>query len=728
MNQITPLAATLVSMTFALSSTHASARDVVVDLAGYDPACGVAVERNQERLTVRWPLENGEVGQLALDLRNGNSLFENMAIAAKAGEPFRPVLQGVDPVTFVVVGERRAPAGRPPEMSVFNVFFDSPASRPFQAHRSKLDLRQARVSSHGRRATVALGGLSAGPFTGEWQITVYPGARLVHLEAVVSTRQEGRAFFYDAGLASESPAANRLVWLDTEGKTREAAPDPATEDRHLAVRHRTIAAETAGGAVACFPPPHQYFFPRDLTDNQQTAWYGRNHRGLDARYGFGIRQTERGGGSYVPWFNAPPGTTQRLGVFFLLTRGTAQEALKETLRYTNGDRFPHLDGYQTLTSHFHMAITMAALQEKARGSTRSTPDFVGMFKDMGVRMVHLAEFHGDGHPQDPGRVRLAELEAMFDECRRLSDDRLLLMPGEEANVYLGLPQPGRHAGHWLYIFPRPVYWTMQRGGGQPFREEDPRLGPVYHVGSRADMLRLLEVEKGLAWTAHARIKASSWTPDIYRKEDFFLSDHWLGAAWKAMPADLSHDRLGRRVLDLLDDMANWGGRKYVLGEVDVFKLDHTHELYGHMNINYVRLDKTPRYDEGWKRVLDSLRDGRFFVTTGEVLIPEFSVDGKGSGYTIELPSKGGHALVHALLRWTFPLRFAELISGDGARVHHQRIDLSDTESFGERKLSLEADLTGRTWVRLEAWDIAGNGAFTQPVWLKPPGSGNSGPS
>ena len=29
------------------------------------------------------------------------------------------------------------------------------------------------------------------------------------------------------------------------------------------------------------------------------------------------------------------------------------------------------------------------------------------------------------------------------------------------------------------------------------------------------------------------------------------------------------------------------------------------------------------------------------------------------------------------------------------------------------------DLTGRTWVRLEAWDIAGNGAFTQPVWLGP---------
>ena len=49
------------------------------------------------------------------------------------------------------------------------------------------------------------------------------------------------------------------------------------------------------------------------------------------------------------------------------------------MRYTNEDRFPHLDGYQTLTSQFHLAIAMAALQEKARSSTRSTPDFVGMF-------------------------------------------------------------------------------------------------------------------------------------------------------------------------------------------------------------------------------------------------------------------------------------------------------------------------------------------------------------
>ena len=446
---------------------------------------------------------------------------------------------------------------------------------------------------------MALGGLTVGPFTGEWQITVYPGARLVHLEAVVSTRQQDRAFLYDMGLASESPAANRLVWVDTEGKTREAVTDPASEDRHLAVRHRMIVAETPGGAVACFPPPHQYFFPRDLTDNQQTVWYGRNHRGLDDTVR--IRHSpDRARGRRLRALVQCPARHRAAarGSSFWSREGPRRRLSRRRCGTPTQTAFRISTAIRPSPAIFTWPSPWPLSKKRPEARPARRPISSRMFKDMGVSMVHLAEFHGDGHPQDPGRVRLAELQAMFDECRRLSDEHLLLIPGEEANVYLGLPQPGRHAGHWLYFFPRPVYWTMTRGAGQPFREEDPRLGPVYHVGSRADMLKLLEVEDGLAWTAHARIKASSWTPDIYRKEDFFLSDHWLGAAWKAMPADLSHDRLGRRVLDLLDDMANWGNRKYVLGEVDVFKLDHTHELYGHMNINYVRLDRTPQLRGG----------------------------------------------------------------------------------------------------------------------------------
>ena len=73
----------------------------------------------------------------------------------------------------------------------------------------------------------------------------------------------------------------------------------------------------------------------------------------------------------------------------------------------------------------------------------------------------------------------------------------------------------------------------------------------------------------LAWTAHARIKSSTGYPDAYKEEPFYKSDHFFGAAWKAMPADYSRDTLGWRVLDLLDDMANWGTPKYAIGEGDM---------------------------------------------------------------------------------------------------------------------------------------------------------------
>ena len=132
--------------------------------------------------------------------------------------------------------------------------------------------------------------------------------------------------------------------------------------------------------------------------------------------------------------------------------------------------------------------------------------------------------------------------------------------------------------------------------------DDSRLGKVFHVGNGFDMVALLEHEGGLAWTSHARIKGSSWTPDFFRNQPFFESSLWLGAAWKAMPADLSLEKLGVRGLDLLDDMANWGDKKYLPGEVDVFKIDHTHELFGHMNINYIQLepDRLPRFEQGWQ--------------------------------------------------------------------------------------------------------------------------------
>jgi hypothetical protein len=700
----------------------AAGQEVRVDFANYSRDCGIEARQEGETLRVEWAAEEGgETGVLVLDLRAGKPLIASLGLAAGGdGKGEKALLKGVDPVTFLTVGTRATPEGHPPHMSPFNVFFDNPAQRPHQTYRSRLDLKTVRVTSEGRRASVELGDLAIGPFAGQLVLTVYDRGRLVHVEAVVSTQEDRRAIVYDAGLASgdaPGPVAARMAWMDTEGRLHKETLNPGAETRRRAVRHRTILVEGDNGSVACFPPPHQFFFPRDLTDNLEFVWSGTKHRGLDDRFGFGVRQSEEGGGRYVPWSNAPPGTRQRLGVFYLLSRKPVEGAMEEVLRYTHNDRFPKLPGYARFASHWHMAITMAALKDQAEKKPPASPDFVRMFKDMGLDIVHLAEIHGDGHPQDPGPLRLPELEGMFAECRRLSDDELLFLPGEEANVYLGKPEPGKPAGHWLYLFPKPIYWIMRRGAGEPFAQPREGGGTLYRVGNREDMARLLEAEHGLAWTAHPRIKASNWTPDAYRHEDFFLADSWLGGAWKAMPADLSRPKLGERVLDLLDDMANWGVRKHVLGEVDVFKIDHAHELYGHMNVNYLRLDRVPRYGDDWRPILDALRRGRFFTTTGEVLIREFSVGGKAGGETLTLDPSGRPEL-RVALDWTFPLRFIEVISGDGKTVDRERIDLAGTRPFGREERALKPDLEGKTWVRLEAWDVAANGAFTQPVWLE----------
>ena len=70
------------------------------------------------------------------------------------------------------------------------------------------------------------------------------------------------------------------------------------------------------------------------------------------------------------------------------------------------------------------------------------------------------------------------------------------------------------------------------------------------------------------------------------------------------------------------------------------------------------------------------------------------------------------------MKWTFPLAYAEVITGDGRDIRRQRIDLSQTKAFGDMPLQIDVDVTDQRWLRVEVWDIATNGAFTQTVGLQ----------
>ena len=130
------------------------------------------------------------------------------------------------------------------------------------------------------------------------------------------------------------------------------------------------------------------------------------------------------------------------------------------------------------------------------------------------------------------------------------------------------------------------------------------------------------------------------------------------------------------------------------------------DLYPNFPVNYIKLDRVPGPDEDWSPVLKALRDGEFFVTTGEILIRSYAVEGTGDRRTVT-----------ADVEWTFPLSFVEVVWGDGNRIDRQVLPATDVSAFGSRHFSIPFDAKGKAWVRFAVWDSAGNGAFVQPVWL-----------
>ncbi len=107
-------------------------------------------------------------------------------------------------------------------------------------------------------------------------------------------------------------------------------------------------------------------------------------------------------------------------------------------------------------------------------------------------------------------------------------------------------------------------------------------------------------------------------------------------------------------------------------------------------------------------ILKSIRNGDFWVSTGEILIKNYAVEGTGAKRTVA-----------ADLELTYPLDFVEVVWGDGKKVDKQVIRATDTTAHGTKKISIPFDATGKVWVRFAAWDSAGNGAFVQPMWLRP---------
>jgi len=198
-------------------------------------------------------------------------------------------------------------------------------------------------------------------------------------------------------------------------------------------------------------------------------------------------------------------------------------------------------------------------------------------------------------------------------------------------------------------------------------------------------------------------------PDMYKDKDYFQSDRFIGGSWESLPVDLSQPRLCEvRCFGVNDDMSNWAPKpKYMLAEGDTYMKAPGDDTYSSFAVNYLKLDKVPLFNESWAPIVEGIRAGNFFGTTGEILFHNWGIEGAGA-----------KSVYTATIEYTFPLEFAELVWSDGAKVDRKIVKLTDTTAFGTKSFRIPFDATGKKWVRFAVWDSAGDGAWLQPVAVK----------
>jgi hypothetical protein len=563
------------------------------------------------------------------------------------------------------------------------------------------------VTTSGARLEVVFPGVEAGVFAGRLEYTVYRGTNLIRQEIVATTERQSVAYKYDAGLKGLSIApGSRVVWRDITnleqvsrlGGAKNEAPVP------LQASNRLVAVESSGGSIAAFPPPHKFFWAREVEFNLGYNWYRKDS---DSTFSFGVRQAEaeapphvsgRGPEDYSQNFalySARPGTWQRMGVFLYVSAGPAEDALEAALAFTRGDRYKALPGYQVMATHFH---TSPVRRMRALGGLDvRLPDF-DVMKAAGVNIFA---------PIGPGVPRTLEnLADYYEAARRHSDRDFLIMPNYEGGA-AGL------GGHIDLLLSKPVFWTENRKEGEPFMEEHPTYGTVYRLGGPEDMMAMAERENILIYMPHPRSKGSTGFPDAVKDTDHFRHERYRGIGYRwGMGIDGSETRLCEyRCLALLDEMNNWVADlptppKYLQAITETYEKGPGDDIYANNPVNYVRIDRVPAVDD-MSSIVDAMRRGDYFVTSGEVLIPYYQVSGTGRQQTIT-----------AEVEWTFPLEFAEVVWGDGRTTDRQIVHATDLPPFGRHRFEIPFDATGKKWVRFAVWDTAGNGALVQPVKLQ----------
>src|SRR5919106_1386300 len=387
------------------------------------------------------------------------------------------------------------------------------------------------VKTDGASLAVTFPGMKLGIFDGNLRFTVYRGTNLIQMDAIARTNEPSVAYKYDAGLKGFSTATMpRVIWRDTGGwqQQHQFGGPKAIGLSGVRAANRLLVAEGQRGSVATFPPPHTFFFTREVDVNLGYVFY-RNDGG--GRYSIGVTMPEAESDMFPQYeqnyalYNAPPGTWQKMSMYFYASPEAGEATRQAALAFTHNDIFKPVAGYKTFVNHFHLRVV-----DRMRVGGFDTPlqDLMAM-KAIGLNVIGLSDFHADSlAANDHGPLRFRDQKDYAEVSRRLSDKDFLVVPWEEPSVAFG--------GHYNVMWPKNVFWSKPNrtpdGKMLPFTENDPTYGKVYHTGNAENMQQLLDAEGGYWYHAHPRTKSTAGFPDATWGTKYLKSDRYLGVAFK----------------------------------------------------------------------------------------------------------------------------------------------------------------------------------------------------
>ena len=735
-------------------ASAASADPLTCKLTAYKAAPGLTAAVADNTLTLTWDGEGSQELQLRLSINGGTPTIRDLSVRTKGTQTWAPLASNVTPEFTVASGLRRATdqqirplrdlgvdiTSKVIDEIKWEAFWDAPLNIPGAnaahgnstpplggiAHQPGLprqpsEIKRAAavyrvqscdVTSNGGRIEVAFPGVELGVFAGRLEYTVYKGTGLIRQAIVAKTEEPSVAYKYNAGLKGLAlRPGSRMVWRDITNLSQDYRFGGSNNESLVPLRaaNRLVVAEGPAGSIAAFPPPHRFFWAREVEVNLGYNWYRKDS---DTSFSFGVRQAEReddttdmGRGpediqQNFALYSARPGTWQQMPVFFYVSADRAESTLRSALAFSRQDQYKALPGYQVMAQHFH--TSPIPRMRAAGGLDVKLPDFDAM-KAVGVNIFGPVGPGGGGGFGGADEGRLKNLADYYAMARRHSDTNFLIMPNHEGGA-------ARLGGHLDLLLSKPVFWTEDRAAGQPLVDKHPTFGNVYRLGGPADMMEMVRRENILIYMPHPRSKGSTGYPDAVKDTAHFRDEHYRGIGYRwGMGVDGSETRLCEyRCLDLLDDMNNWVADlptppKFIQAITETYRRGPGDDIYANNPVSYVKLDKLPAVDD-MSSIINSMKRGDYFVTSGEVLITNYEVEGSGSQRTVS-----------AAVEWTFPLDFVEVVWGDGQTTDRQIISATHLPAFGKHRFSIPFNTTGKKWVRFAVWDVAGNGALVQPI-------------